>query len=182
MSHPIFDAGATKALEHLEHELQTIRTGRANPALIEDLQISCYGSVSPLQQVAAISAPEPRLLVVQPWDPAVIKEIEKALNQSSLGISPVNDGKIIRLPIPPMTEERRHDLLKVVNVKAEEARVRLRAAREEAMKELKQAEKNGDQSADAVAAEMKGVQLAVDDATKKIADLVQQKTEEITTI
>lgn len=182
MSHPLFDDSAAKALEHLQHELSTIRTGRANPALIEDVPVACYGGMSPLQQVAAISAPEPRLLVVQPWDASLTKDIEKALSQSNLGITPVVDGKIIRLPIPTMTEERRAELLKVVNVKAEETRVRLRGAREDAMKQLKLAEKNGTQSADAVAAGMKDVQHAVEEATKKIAELVAHKSEELTTI
>lgn len=182
MSHPTFEEGASKALEHLQHELSTIRTGRANPSVIEDISVSCYGGISPLQQLAAISAPEPRLLVVQPWDTSILKDIEKAISQSNLGVNPVVDGKIIRLPIPPMTEERRVDLLKVVNSKAEEARVRLRAAREEAMKELKNDEKSGAQSADAVAAAMKDVQQAVEAATKSIAQMVEQKTNEVTLI
>ncbi len=182
MSHPLFTAGADKALEHLHQELNTIRTGRANPGVIAALPIECYGAVSPLQEVAAISAPEPRLLVVQPWDPSIVKDIAKALRQSSLGINPVVDGKLIRLPIPPMTEERRSDLLKVVNTKAEEARVRLRAAREEAMKQLKSDEKSGAQSEDAVVVAMKELQQAVEATTAAIADLVNRKTGEITTI
>lgn len=182
MSHPRFDEGATKALEHLQHELRTIRTGRANPSVVEEISVSCYGGQSPLQQVAAISAPEPRLLVIQPWDASVTKDIEKALTQSSLGITPVVDGKIIRLPFPPMSEERRNELLKVVNSKAEEARVRLRAAREDAMKELKADEKSGAQSADAVASAMKNVQNAVEEMNTAITDMVKAKTEEITTI
>lgn len=182
MSHPLFTTGADKALEHLRQELATIRTGRANPSIIETLPVECYGGVSPLQEVAAISTPEPRLLLVQPWDPSIVKEIEKALRQSNLGINPVVDGKNIRLPIPPMTEERRTELLKVVNSKAEETRVRLRVAREEAMKQLKADEKSGAQSEDAVAVAMKELQQMVEEKTKDISNLVNQKTEEIITI
>ncbi len=182
MSHPILTDGANKALDHLRHELATIRTGRANPAVIEELAVACYGGVSPLQQLAAISAPEPRLLVVQPWDAALVKDIEKALSQSNLGITPVVDGKVIRLPIPAMTEDRRSELIKTVNVKAEEARVRIRNAREEAMKQLKHDEKSGVQSADAVATAMKGVQQAVAGANVTIGELVTAKTIEISTI
>lgn len=182
MSHPLFETGAQKALDHLHQELSTIRTGRANPAVIETMSVECYGATSPLQEVAAISAPEPRLLVIQPWDPSIVKDIEKALRQSNLGINPVVDGKLIRLPFPPMTAERRTELLKVVNTKAEETRVRLRAAREEAMKQLKNDEKSGVQSEDAVAVAMKGLQQAVEAKTAEIAGLVSRKTEEITTI
>lgn len=182
MSHPIFTAGAAKALDHLRQELSTIRTGRANPSIIESLPVECYGAISPLQELAAISAPEPRLLVVQPWDPSIVKDIEKSLRQSTLGINPVVDGKIIRLPIPPMNEERRAELLKVVNSKAEEARVRLRGAREEAMRQLKHDEKSGLQSEDIVAAAMKELQQAIETATAEIAEMVERKNEEIITI
>lgn len=182
MSHPIFSDGAAKALDHLRHELLTIRTGRANPAVVEDLPVSCYGGVSPLQQLAAISAPEPRLLIVQPWDASTVKDIEKALSQSNLGITPVVDGKIIRLPIPAMTAERRSELIKTLNVKAEEARVRVRNAREETMKQLKNDEKTGVQSADTVATAMKSVQQSVAETNATISDLVTAKTEEISTI
>lgn len=182
MSHPLFTVAAEKALNHLRHELSGLRTGRANPSLIESLPVECYGSTSTLQQVAAISAPEPRLLVVQPWDPSVIKDIEKSINQSNVGINPVVDGKLIRLPIPPMTAERRADLLKIVHSKAEEAKVRLRIGREEAMKALKEDEKTGTKSADAVATAMKQVQQALDEATVAITEIVEQKTEELNTI
>src|SRR5690242_2544372 len=111
-------AAAADTLEYLERELATLRTGRANPAMVENIPVDCYGGRSPLQQVASISAPEPRLLLVQPWDPSIIKDIEKALSASSLGISPVVDGKNIRLPLPIMTEERRTALQKVVQEKA----------------------------------------------------------------
>ena len=100
-----FSEQARKAIEHLQHELQAIRTGRANPSLVEDLLVEAYGTMTPLQQLAAIAAPEPRLIVIQPWDPSITKDIEKALTKSQLGITPVVDGKTIRLPFPSMTEE-----------------------------------------------------------------------------
>src|SRR5689334_7046975 len=121
-----------KALQHLHQELSGLRTGRAVPTLVENIQVESYGTMTALQQLASISAPEPQQLLVQPWDPSLLKDIEKAIAQSPLGINPVNDGKVIRLPFPPMTDERRQQLLKVVKEKAEEARVRVRGIREEA--------------------------------------------------
>ncbi len=170
------------AIENFERELATLRTGRANPAMIEDLAVECYGARSPLNQLASISAPEPRLLVVQPWDASVTKDIEKALASSSLGISPVVDGKVIRLPIPAMTEERRTSLLKVVQEKAEQTRVRIRGAREEEMKDLKQQERDGAVSEDAMEVASKDVQAQVDDAVAAIAQKIEAKTKEIMTV
>lgn len=177
-----FTVQAEKALEHLRHELQTIRTGRANPSVVEHVPVEAYGTKTPLVQLATINAPEPRLVTVQPWDPSLIKEIEKALSQSSLGISPVVDGKTIRLPFPAMTEERRLALTKTVNEMGEEARIRLRAIREEHVKELRMAEKSGDKSEDIVALELKKLQDQVDAALKEVAHIVEKKTEELTVI
>ncbi|MBI5467345.1 MAG: ribosome recycling factor [Candidatus Kerfeldbacteria bacterium] len=171
-----------QAISHLEHELLGIRTGRANPAMIEDIPVEAYGTKTPLVQLAAIIAPEPRLLVVQPWDPSVIKDIEKALTQSSLGITPVADGKLLRLPFPAMTEERRKDLMKVVNEKAEQTKVRLRGVREEEMKKLKTQERDGAISEDASTVAGKAVQTAIDQGTERIDTLVKAKTEEIMTV
>lgn len=174
-----FQVEADKALEHLHNELSTIRTGRANPALIENLMIEAYGTLTPLQQLAAISAPEPRLLVVQPWDPGVIKDIERSIGASSLGISPVVDGKLIRLPFPPMTEERRQSLVKLVNEKGEETRVRVRGIREGLMKQLKAAEKEGTLSEDAASAEQKNLQAQVDATLQQVEQHLSAKKEEI---
>lgn len=171
-----------QAITHLEHELLGIRTGRANPAMIEDVQVEAYGTKTPLVQLAAINAPEPRLLVVQPWDPSVTKDIEKALSQSNLGITPVVDGKVLRLPFPSMTEERRKELLKVVNEKAEQTKVRLRGVREEAMKKLKSDEKDGAISEDAAKVASKAIQTAIDDGSAKVDAVVVSKTEEIMTV
>ncbi len=179
---PSLTEAITKALEHFRRELTSIRTGRANPAMIEELGVEAYGVTTPLLQLAAINSPEPRLLVVQPWDPTVIKEIEKALSQSSLGITPVVDGKTIRLPFPSMTEERRQNLLKVIHEKAEQARVRLRAAREDEIKQLRADEKNSVISEDVLAAATKQVQAAINQGQEQIEQAVKAKTEEILTV
>src|SRR5476649_175388 len=122
-----------KALEFMMHEFSAIRTGKASPALVENLDVEAYGSAMKLKQLALISAPEPRLLVIQPFDASTVKDIERAINESKLGISPVVDGKIIRIPIPELSEERRRDLAKTVKQLAEESRVRVRACRRSAM-------------------------------------------------
>lgn len=173
---------AAKALEHLRQELQSVRTGRANPAIVEDLQVEAYGTMTPLQQLAAISAPEPRLILIQPWDPSVTKDIERAIAQSSLGITPVNDGKAIRLPFPSMTEERRKELLKVVNEKAENTRVRIRGLREDGVKQLRKAEKDGDLSEDVLDIELKKLQLDVDAQLALVTETIVKKQEELNII
>jgi ribosome recycling factor len=130
-----------KTIEALKRELVGIRTGRATPALIEPLKVEYYGTPTPLQQLAAIAAPEPRLLTVKPFDPATLSVIEKAILKSDLGLTPNNDGKIIRLAIPALTEERRRDLTKVVRKHAEETHVALRNVRRDALKDLEELEK-----------------------------------------
>ena len=177
-----FSAEVQAAISHLEKEFSALRTGRATPAMIEDLPVEAYGAITPLQQLAAISSPEPRLLVVQPWDPSVLQAIEKALQQSSFGVMPVVDGKILRLPLPAMTEERRKQLLKVVSEKAEEAKVRIRGHREEAMKHLKRQQTDGDISEDAAKVDMAKVQKAVEESHERIDALVEAKTQEIMTV
>jgi ribosome recycling factor len=126
-----------KAVDALKKDLTSIRTGRASPALIEHMPIEYYGTTSPLNQLAGISAPEPRLLVVQPWDRASMSAIEKSIQKSDLGLNPVNDGKVIRLAIPTLTEERRKDLVKLVKGKVEEGKVAIRNVRREAVADIK---------------------------------------------
>lgn len=127
-----------KAIEALKRELATIRTGRANPILIERLEVNYYGTPTPLNQVAGISAPEPRMLVVQPWDRGAIAAIEKALRTSELGFNPSNDGQVIRIAIPPLTEERRRELVRLARQKVEEGRVSIRNIRRDAVASLKE--------------------------------------------
>jgi ribosome recycling factor len=129
-----------KALEALRHDLQGIRTGRASPALVEPLKVDFYGTPTPLIQVASVSAPEPRLLMIKPFDPTTLKAIEKAILQSDLGLTPNNDGKLIRLGLPPLTEERRRELTKVVHKRTEEAHIAIRNVRHQGLKDLQELE------------------------------------------
>jgi ribosome recycling factor len=137
-----------KAIEALRRELGTVRTGRAAPALVEQLQVEAYGVPTPLIQLAAISAPEPRLLVIQPWDKSLLKAVEKGILASDLGITPSNDGTLIRVAMPPLSEERRRDLVKVVHRKVEDARVEIRTHRRHAADDLHKKEKDAGVSAD----------------------------------
>jgi ribosome recycling factor len=134
--------------EGLRQELSTIRTGRANPSLVEHLKIDYAGTPTPLNQIAGISAPEAKLLVIQPWDPGSLRAIEQAILKSDLGLNPTNDGRLIRLSIPALSEERRRDLTKIVNKRLEERRVAIRSIRRDAVEEVKKAEKNKEISQD----------------------------------
>jgi ribosome recycling factor len=129
------------AVRSLEDDLAVIRTGRASPALVERLSVEYYGNPTPLMQLATISAPEPRLLTIRPFDPASLKDIERAILTSDLGLTPNNDGKMIRLSIPPLTEERRHDLVRVVRNRAEEGRIAIRNVRRDTLNDLREFER-----------------------------------------
>jgi ribosome recycling factor len=145
MDEIIFTAeeGMEKALDFMKHEFSAVRTGKASPALVEGIDVDAYGSAMKLKQLALISTPEPRLIIIQPFDAANTKPIEKAINESKIGITPSVDGKIIRLPIPELSEERRKDLVKTIKTMAEETRVRVRAARRHAMDAAKKMQKEG---------------------------------------
>lgn len=135
------EARMKKAEEVLQGDLATIRTGRASPALVEKLRVNYYGTPTPLNQLAAISVPEPRLMIIRPYDPTSLSEIEKAILKSDLGLTPLNDGKVIRLPIPRLTEERRQELVRVVGRRVEEARVAIRNCRRDGLQDLREMEK-----------------------------------------
>jgi ribosome recycling factor len=137
-----------KSVDYMIHEFASVRTGKASPALVENVDVHAYGSAMKLKQLALITTPEPRLLVVQPFDASTVRDIEKALKESKIGITPLVDGKLIRLPIPELSEERRKDLVKSLKQMAEEARVRVRANRRTAMDEAKKMEKAGQVSGD----------------------------------
>ncbi|MFC1991820.1 ribosome recycling factor [Chloroflexota bacterium] len=137
-----------KAAEGLKQDLATVRTGRATPTLIEHIRVEYSGVATPLNQLAGISVPDARLLVIQPWDPGIIRSIEKAILTSDLGLNPSSDGKIIRISIPPLSEERRQELIKVVRKRAEDRKIILRNLRREAMDDLKELEKSKDISQD----------------------------------
>ena len=130
-----------KSVEALQDDLLGIRTGRASPALVEKLPVEYYGTATPLNQMASIAAPEPRLLVIRPWDPSALADIERAILKSDLGLTPMNDGMLIRLSIPRLTEERRRELVKVVSRRVEEARIAVRNLRRDALQDLKEFEK-----------------------------------------
>lgn len=142
------DAKMRKVIEVLERELVTIRTGRASPGLVEHIRVDYHGVSSPLNQIASISAPEARLLVIQPWERQVLADIEKAILKSDLGLNPANDGNVIRLAIPQLTEERRNQLVKVVRQRVEEGRVAVRNVRREAVGELRELKENKEMSED----------------------------------
>jgi ribosome recycling factor len=142
------EARMKKAIEALRKDVATVRTGRAAPSLVESLEVEAYGTPTPLVQLAAISAPEPRLIVIQPWDKSLVKAIEKAIIGSDLGMTPSNDGALIRLQIPTLTEERRKDLVKVLHRKVEEGRIEIRNLRRHAHDEMRGKEKGAGVPAD----------------------------------
>jgi ribosome recycling factor len=144
------EARMKKAIDALKHEVSTVRTGRAAPSLVEELPVEAYGAATPLVSLAAISAPEPRQIVIQPWDRNLIKAIEKAILASDLGLTPANDGTVIRLNIPALTEERRRDLVKVLHKKVEDGRVEIRTLRRHSHEELRSKEKSAGVTADEV--------------------------------
>ena len=168
-----------KSIETTHHEFNSIRTGRASPALLDRITIDYYGTPTPLKSLASISAPEPRLLVVQPFDPGAIKNIERAIQESDLGLTPSNDGKVVRLPIPALTEERRKDLVKVVRRVAEDGKVAIRNVRRDVMQHLKELVVNGDVGDDEERRAESQVQKITDDHTKSIDDLLKVKEAEI---
>jgi ribosome recycling factor len=168
-----------KSIEATHHEFNSIRTGRASPALLDRITIDYYGTQTPLKSLASISAPEPRLLVVQPFDPGAIKGIERAVQESDLGLTPSNDGKVVRLPIPALTEERRKDLVKVVRRVAEDGKVAIRNIRRDIMQHLKELVVNGDVGDDEERRAEQQVQKITDDHTKSIDDLLKVKEAEI---
>jgi ribosome recycling factor len=168
-----------KSLESAAHEFNTVRTGRASAALLDRIQIDYYGTPTPLQQLASINVPEPRMITIQPYDPGSIKGIERAIQESDLGLTPSNDGKLIRLPIPQLTEERRKELVKVVRGLAEDGRVAVRNVRRDAMHHLKELVKNGDVGDDDERRAEEKVQKLTDEHVAKIDELLKRKEAEI---
>lgn len=168
-----------KAVQNLTKELSTLRAGRANPSLLEKIQIDYYGAPTPLNQLASISVPEARLLVVQPYDKSVIDEIEKAILKSDLGLTPSNDGDVIRISIPPLTEERRAELVKLVKKYAEENKVAVRNIRRDINDDLKKSEKNGEITEDELRRLTDEVQKLTDKYIAQIDKIVDEKEKEI---
>jgi ribosome recycling factor len=168
-----------RSVDHTRTEFNTLRTGRASAALLDRIQVDYYGTPTPLKQLATINAPEPRMLTVQPFDPTSIKGIEKAIQESDLGLTPSNDGKLIRLPIPQLTEERRKELVKVARHIAEEGRVAVRGVRRDVMHHLKELVDNGEVGADEEHRAEERVQKLTDDHTKQIDEALKHKEAEI---
>ena len=161
--YPEIESKMEKRIDGYSGELKTIRAGRANASVLDKVAIDYYGTMTPINQVGAISSPEPRMLVIQPWDASVLKEIEKAINISDIGIAPQNDGKVIRLSFPPLTEERRKELVKTVKKYSEEAKVQIRNIRRDAMETFKAQKKNGEITED----DLKGIEKDIQNLTDK---------------
>lgn len=168
-----------KAVEHMVKDFASLRAGRANPAMLEKIMVNYYGTPTPINQLGNIGVPEPRMLVIQPWDKTSIPEIEKAILKSDLGVNPTNDGNVIRIVLPPLTEERRKEMVKVVKKRAEEAKVAIRNIRREANDQLKAMEKEGAISEDEAKKRMDEVQKLTDNYSKEIDKLTQGKEKDI---
>ncbi|SFM31735.1 ribosome recycling factor [Gracilibacillus orientalis] len=168
-----------QAVKAYSKSLATVRAGRANPALLDGVQVEYYGALTPLNQLASISAPEARLLVITPFDKSTVSGVEKAIQKADLGLSPSNDGNVVRISIPPLTEERRKDLVKVVGKYAEESKVRIRNIRRETNDQLKKDEKNGDLTEDDLRGFQDDVQSQTNTHIQKIDDLTKEKEQEI---
>jgi ribosome recycling factor len=168
-----------KSVDATHEHFNSVRTGRATPALLDRVSVEYYGTPTPLKNLATINAPEPRMLTIQPFDPTSIKQIEKTIQESDLGLTPSNDGKLIRLPIPQLTEERRKELVKVVRHMAEEGRVAVRNVRRDAIKHLSELVKNGTVGDDEERAAEGRVQKLTDEHVARIDDLLKRKEAEI---
>lgn len=171
-----------KGIEHFHEELSKLRTGRANAGLVEGLMVDYYGTKTPLKQIASINVPEPRTIAIQPWDKGAMTAIESAIRESDLNLNPNNDGALIRINLPMLTEERRKDLVKVLNQKAEEARISVRNVREEIWKDLQEMEKEGTIAEDDKFKGKDKLQEMVDEYNKKIEEIRVKKETEIMTV
>lgn len=171
-----------KALDGLRTELAKLRSGRASLAILDEVRVECYESAMHLNQVATLNIPEPRLITIQPWDPSLIPAIEKALMKAQLGLTPANDGKVIRLPLPPLTEERRKELVKIVKRIGEEHKVAIRNVRREAMEECKKIVKEKHRSEDDEKRIEHEIQKSTDASIKQIDDALEHKEKEILTV
>jgi ribosome recycling factor len=168
-----------RAVETLQHDLAAVRTGRASPALLERVQVDYYGAPTPLNALATITVPEPRLLVIQPWDKKLLPAIEKAIQKSDLGLTPSSDGTVVRLVVPPLNEERRRELVKLVHKRVEEARVAIRNCRREAIDELRKAEREQHLSEDQVKRAQERLQKLTDSFIAQADDVGRRKESEV---
>lgn len=168
-----------KAIESMKRDFQGVRTGRATPVILDSIRVSAYGQDMPIKQMASISVPEPRMIVIQPWDKGVLSDIEKAIQKSDLGINPTNDGKLIRLVFPPLTEERRKELVKGIKKRGEECKVSIRNIRRDAIEYLKELKKEGDISEDDERRGSEEIQKLTDELTKDVDKVLEIKEKEV---
>lgn len=167
------------AVEAMRREFGTVRTGKATPALLDTVRVSAYGSKVPLNQVATVNTPEPRLIVIQPWDKSVMGEIERGIMAADLGLNPLNDGNVIRVPIPPLSEERRKDMVRLLHKMAEEGKISVRHARQEANKEIKQREHDHEISEDDARRQQDEVQKITDEYIARLDEMMKLKEAEV---
>jgi ribosome recycling factor len=172
-------ANFNNAFEALKRELGKVRTGRANPAILENIRVDYYGTLTPINQMAAVAVPDARLITIKPWDKSAMKALEQALVEADLGITPQNDGELIRLPVPALTEERRKEYAKVARNKGEDARIAVRNARRDANEMLKALQKDGDMSEDDSKRALEKVQAETDKAIAKVDEMIAKKEKEI---
>ena len=168
-----------KAIESYRYDLSKIRTGRASLVLLDGVKVDYYGAPTPLNQVATLSVPEAKMIVIQPWEAKLIPEIEKAIQKSDLGLNPSSDGKVVRLTIPPLTEDRRRDLVKMVKKMAEDVRISIRNARREALELLKELEKEHEISEDDMHKHQKNIQTVTDEYIEKVDQIAAKKDKEV---
>jgi len=168
-----------KAIDAISRELSTIRTGRATTALLEGIKVDYYGTITPINQVASVTIPDPRLLVIQPWEKKMITEVAKAIQRADLGLNPITDANVVRLPIPPLTEERRKELVKIVKKITEEGKIAVRNIRRDANDRLKQAEKDKEISEDDSRKAQEKVQELTDKFIEQVEELFNKKEQEV---
>lgn len=171
-----------KCLDALNRDYKAVRAGRANPAILDRVTVDYYGTPTPINQMAAISVPEPRMLMIQPWDASTLKDIEKAINTSEIGINPSNDGKVIRLAFPALTEERRKELVKDISKRGEEAKVAVRNVRRDAMDDIKKLKKDNEITEDDQKNGEKKLQDITDSYIKQVEEMVKKKEDEVLSI
>ena len=175
----VYDGKMTKTITAFEGTLDTVRVGRASAAVLNKVNVDYYGVPTPVAQIGTVSTPDPKTLVIQPWDATVLKEIEKAILASDIGITPNNDGKVIRLSFPPLTEERRKELVKLVGKYAEESKVAIRSIRRDALEDFKAQKKNSEITEDDLKGLEKDMQTLTDDYIKKIDTIAKAKEKEV---
>jgi ribosome recycling factor len=172
-------SGIQKAHDALKRDLARLRTGRASVGLLDGVRVDYYGTMTPLAQMASISTPDPRTITIKPWDKSVVPAIEKAIRTSDLGVNPIHDGDMVRIPIPSLTEDRRKDLVKIAKKNGEECKVAIRGARRESREMLETLDKDGDVPEDEVAQALKKVEVEIEAAVKRVDEIVSHKEKEI---